>query len=340
MRQILIFAAAVLIVGGYAARFADKAVKRPRRRRRPCSRSSSRARASQLGQHRMDARRATATAISASMPASTAAGIDFMVDTGASLVTLRESDAGRCRHPPDAARLHRDRLHRQRQDQGGARQARRASRSATSPCSTCRRWCCRTRRCRRTCSASRSCPGCGATNTPTAAWCWSSSSSRNRPRHVARTALRGSRRWGMHMNVATRRFEALMFPTPKSVADAQYLRLRVLAAGEADRLPRIRRALAAGKRNQPDGRAGARHGARQADPRARRQAGDRHRPRFPQLFGLGEDGAGLRPDGGGLQGARHRAGDHADGLFRAVRARTCPASPWSPPRTTTMAGPA
>ena len=32
-------------------------------------------------------------------------------------------------------------------------------------------------------------------------------------------------------------------------------------------------------------------------------------------------GAGHRPDGGGLQGARHRARDHADGLFRAVRAR-------------------
>ena len=27
------------------------------------------------------------------------------------------------------------------------------------------------------------------------------------------------------------------------------------------------------------------------------------------------------PDGGGLQGARHRAAHHADGLFRAVRAR-------------------
>ena len=74
--------------------------------------------------------------------------IDFMVDTGASLVILREIRRRHCRHPSDAARLHRDRLHRQRQDQGGAGQARRASRSATSPCSTCRRWCCPTRRCR------------------------------------------------------------------------------------------------------------------------------------------------------------------------------------------------
>ncbi len=57
-----------------------------------------------------------------------------------------------------------------------------------------------------------------------------------------------------------------------------------------------------GKRDQPDGRAGARHGARHADPRDGREAGDRHRPRLPQLFGFGEDGADLRPDGGRLQG--------------------------------------
>ena len=31
------------------------------------------------------------------------------------------------------------------------------------------------------------------------------------------------------------------------------------------------------------------HGARHADPRARREARDRHRPRFPRLFGVGED---------------------------------------------------
>ena len=64
----------------------------------------------------------------------------------------------------------------------------------------------------------------------------------------------------------------------QAVADPQHLCLRVRAAGEADRLPRVRRALAAGQGNQPDGRAGAGHGARHADPRARREAGDRHRP--------------------------------------------------------------
>ena len=34
-----------------------------------------------------------------------------------------------------------------------------------------------------------------------------------------------------------------------------------------------------------------------------------------------KNGAGLRPAGGGLQGARHRPRDDADGLFRAVRTR-------------------
>ena len=56
-----------------------------------------------------------------------------------------------------------------------------------------------------------------------------------------------------------------------------------------------------GQGNQPDGRAGARHGPRHADPRDGREARHRHRPRFPRLFGLGEDGADLRPDGGRLQ---------------------------------------
>ena len=49
--------------------------------------------------------------------------------------------------------------------------------------------------------------------------------------------------------------------------------------------------------------------------------GNRYRPRFPRLFGLDQIRADFRPDGGGLQGARHRAGGDADGLFRAVRSR-------------------
>src|SRR5712671_5851444 len=95
----------------------------------------------------------------------------------------------------------------------------------------------------------------------------------------------------------------------------------IRAAGEADRLPRVRRALAARQGDQPDGRAGARHGARHADPRAGRPARDRHRPRLPRLLGVGEDLAHFGTAGGWLQGARYRACGHADGLFRAVRAR-------------------
>ena len=76
-----------------------------------------------------------------------------------------------------------------------------------------------------------------------------------------------------------------------------------------------------GAGNQPDGGRGPRHGARHAVPRARREARGRDRPRLPQLFGVGEDGAGGGPDGGGLQGPRHRPCGHADGLFRPVRPR-------------------
>ena len=45
-----------------------------------------------------------------------------MVDTGASLVILRESDADQIGILPMPARLHRDGLHRQRQHQGRAGQ--------------------------------------------------------------------------------------------------------------------------------------------------------------------------------------------------------------------------
>ncbi len=51
------------------------------------------------------------------------------------------------------------------------------------------------------------------------------------------------------------------------------------------------------------------------------EAGNRHRTRFPWLFGLDQIRADLRPDGVRLQGARHRPRGDADGLFRAVRTR-------------------
>ena len=64
--------------------------------------------------------------------------------------------------------------------------------------------------------------------------------------------------------------EDLMFPTPKSALTPNTYAYESYAAGQADRLPRIRRALAARERDQPDGRAGPRHGSRHAYSRARR----------------------------------------------------------------------
>ena len=60
--------------------------------------------------------------------------------------------------------------------------------------------------------------------------------------------------------------EDLMLPKPKAVADSQHLCLRIRADGEADRLSRIRRALAVRQRDQPDGRAGAGARPRHPDP--------------------------------------------------------------------------
>src|SRR5262245_39130714 len=74
-------------------------------------------------------------------------------------------------------------------------------------------------------------------------------------------------------------------PQAEARAHTQYLCLRVRAAGEAHWVSRIRRALAVGEGNQPDGRAGAGPWAWHAHPRARNRAAGRHRSRFPQLFG-------------------------------------------------------
>ena len=76
-----------------------------------------------------------------------------------------------------------------------------------------------------------------------------------------------------------------------------------------------------GTRNQPDGRAVARHGHRHAGARDGREARHRHRARFPRLFGIGKDGADFRHDGGRHAGARYRARLVADGLLRAIRSR-------------------
>ncbi len=93
MRQILIFAVAVLMIGGYFARYADRAVVHPSAQavavepayqpRQPATSGRSLVLDSDRQGHfkteaRIDGRY-----------------IDFLVDTGASLVIMRESDAGR-----------------------------------------------------------------------------------------------------------------------------------------------------------------------------------------------------------------------------------------------------
>ena len=92
MRHIVIFAAAVLVLGGYAARFADHAVNETPRAAavQPVSQTRDPEPVSsghtmildgdRLGHFRVDAR-------------VDGRRLDFMVDTGASLVVLRESDA-------------------------------------------------------------------------------------------------------------------------------------------------------------------------------------------------------------------------------------------------------
>src|SRR5471032_2280761 len=91
MRQILIIAAAVLVIGGFAARFADNTVVHP---------SAQVAAVETEGRARSDdnyGRKLTLDSGSDGHYKAEAriAGrqIDFIVDTGASLVILRESDA-------------------------------------------------------------------------------------------------------------------------------------------------------------------------------------------------------------------------------------------------------
>ena len=91
MRQILILAAAVLVIGGFAARFADKTVVHP---------SAQVAAVETEGRARSDdnyGRKLTLDTGSDGHYKAEAriAGrqIDFIVDTGASLVIMRESDA-------------------------------------------------------------------------------------------------------------------------------------------------------------------------------------------------------------------------------------------------------
>ena len=90
MRQILILAAAVLLVGAYAARYADRSVvEHPRAASvQPVEAPQP----SSLGQHSMvlSSDRAGHFQVDARIDGRT---IGFMVDTGASLVILRETSA-------------------------------------------------------------------------------------------------------------------------------------------------------------------------------------------------------------------------------------------------------
>ncbi len=100
MRQILILAVAVLIVGGVAARYADQAVvERPRA---APVRQVEDMRQAPAGQHKMvlTGDRAGHFEVDARI---NGRSIGFMVDTGASLVIMRESDANRLQIFPKTA---------------------------------------------------------------------------------------------------------------------------------------------------------------------------------------------------------------------------------------------
>jgi aspartyl protease family protein len=92
MRQILILACAVLIVGGYAARYADRAVTAQSTPQAAAVEPAEQARqpASSGRSLMLDSDRQGHFRVEAKVDGRP---IKFMVDTGASLVTLRESDA-------------------------------------------------------------------------------------------------------------------------------------------------------------------------------------------------------------------------------------------------------
>ena len=93
MRQILIFAVAVLIVGGYFARYAERAVVQPSAQAGPVEPASQPRQPATSGRSLvLDSDRQGHFKTEARIDGRY---IDFLVDTGASLVILRESDAGR-----------------------------------------------------------------------------------------------------------------------------------------------------------------------------------------------------------------------------------------------------
>ena len=94
MRQILIIAAVVLVVGGYVARFADKAVEANASSHAAVVQSAYQPRepVSSGRSLTLDADRHGHFQVDARIDGR---HLDFMVDTGASLVAMRESDAAK-----------------------------------------------------------------------------------------------------------------------------------------------------------------------------------------------------------------------------------------------------
>jgi aspartyl protease family protein len=92
MRQILILAVVALVAGGYLARYADQAATIPASSQAAVVQASEQPRQSSAGQHKMELASGRDGHFHADARVD-GRHIDFMVDTGASLVIMRETDA-------------------------------------------------------------------------------------------------------------------------------------------------------------------------------------------------------------------------------------------------------
>jgi aspartyl protease family protein len=92
MRQVLIFAAAVIALGGFAARYIDQVAGTPPPSQAAVVQAADQPRQSAAGQHKMslESGRDGHFRVDARVDGR---HIDFVVDTGATLVIMRESDA-------------------------------------------------------------------------------------------------------------------------------------------------------------------------------------------------------------------------------------------------------
>jgi len=164
MRPLLFFAAALVLIGGYVARYADNAIEHRADAQAAVVQPSFEPREpSSSGRSLMlEADRQGHFEVEARVEGRF---IDFIVDTGASLVVLRESAAAQAGIRPPSQPTERSKLRRP----GSS-----ASRLAGLPCMTCLPSYCPMRRWPKTCSVSRFCHASSATNMPTAVWCLNS----------------------------------------------------------------------------------------------------------------------------------------------------------------------